>query len=312
MSEQAKRPVANKPGKKTATEGKPTTELVPVPFRSGHLLATQDNAGIWVSIKRMCEDIGLDYWTQLRKLKEAAWAVVVMMPTTGTDGKTYQMAMLRADCVAKWMADLNPKKVDPALRPAIEEYQSKARDVLAAYFTPEAARAAGVDTAAIEKRFADQESAYKAQLAQSEERVTRLLSSKFDELKDAVFKREAVRDTAEQTTLFGARDASERKQQWMRVTREAIEPHRTKLVEKFNGSSDAAVEMAVANLRGWLKKAAVGDTRSFADIPPSRDSFMVNKIAEIALEAVNYVLDKNKIPRSYTDKARAHERGRLS
>lgn len=184
------RPVANKPGAKTATQEtankepwvideSPSREIVKVPFRGGHLLATQDNAGIWVSIKRMCEDIGLDYWTQLRKLKEATWATIVMMPTVAEDGKHRDMAMLNAKCVAKWMSELNPKKVDPALRPAIEEYQAKARDVLAAYFTPQAATAAGIDVEAIGLALVETSRQMKVMAAKVEQ-VPALIESKVD------------------------------------------------------------------------------------------------------------------------------------
>ena len=57
--------------------------------------------GVWVSPRRICENLGIDYSRQLTKLKsEVEWAVVDEMSTTGTNGKTYSMVMLYIDSVS--------------------------------------------------------------------------------------------------------------------------------------------------------------------------------------------------------------------
>jgi len=127
----------------------PVNEIVRVPFEDGFIEAIRDERGIWAGLRRMCEEIGVDYAGQLTKLKSSPWAVVEMFSTTGSDGKIYRMSMLRADCIAKWLSEINPAKVAAHVAPKLRAYQIRARDVLAAYFTPEAARAAGVDIEAI-------------------------------------------------------------------------------------------------------------------------------------------------------------------
>jgi hypothetical protein len=127
----------------------PPTAIVKVPFRDSHIDAVKDERGIWAGVRRMCEDMGLGYASQTQKLHGADWATVTNIVTVDQAGRAYEMLMLRADCIPMWMANINPAKVAPEIRPAIEAYQLKARDVLAAYFTPVAAHAAGVDVEAI-------------------------------------------------------------------------------------------------------------------------------------------------------------------
>ena len=136
---------------KAIAKGIQAIELVRVPFDGGHIDAVQDERGIWAGIRRMCEDIGVDYAGQFTKLKASHWATVEMISTVDASGRNYDMSMLRADCIAKWLSEINPNKVAPRIKSKLEAYQVKARDVLAAHFTPVAAEAAGIDTVKILK-----------------------------------------------------------------------------------------------------------------------------------------------------------------
>ena len=126
-----------------------TVAITHVPFDGGYIDATQNMQGIWAGIKRMCEDIGVDAEGQRKKLKTASWATTEIMSAVAEDGKIRQVDMLRADCIPMWLAGINPAKVAPEVRPRLEAYQAKAKDVLAAYFMPRAAHEAGVDVEAI-------------------------------------------------------------------------------------------------------------------------------------------------------------------
>ena len=54
------------------------------------------------SIRRLCENLGLQPARQLQKLREAPWAVVHEMYSTAADGKSYEMAMLQLEHVPMW------------------------------------------------------------------------------------------------------------------------------------------------------------------------------------------------------------------
>ena len=151
--------------------------IVRVPFQSGHLEAIQRMDGIWVVIKRMCEDIGLTSNAQVTKLEKAPWAVTTKIVATGPDGKNYTMSMLRADCIAMWLSGLNAAKVAPRYRLRMEALQTRARDVLAAYFTPGAAHDAGVDVEAIGAAIAESG----RQLKEHDARLARIEASRAED-----------------------------------------------------------------------------------------------------------------------------------
>lgn len=99
-----------------------TIDLVRVPGAPEPIEALQDTAGdIWVSPKRVCESLGLDWGSQRRKLSSAEnpWAVVSTIPAAGADGKEYRMYMISMDSLPMWLAGIKPGKVlesSPALK----------------------------------------------------------------------------------------------------------------------------------------------------------------------------------------------------
>jgi hypothetical protein len=110
------------------------TRIVRVPFHGDELEAIKVGEEVRVVIKRTCENVGLDYSSQLQVLKKARWARVVMIATTGNDGKTYEMATVPLKALPMWMANINPNKVKPEIRLKLELYQDEAADALANHF----------------------------------------------------------------------------------------------------------------------------------------------------------------------------------
>lgn len=116
------------------------SEIQPVPFHGDTIDAIQTETGSWVvSLRRMCENLGVAYSSQLQKLKEKPWAVVSIIDTTGADGKTYEMTVIDRRTLTMWLAGINPNKVRPELREKIEAYQCEAADALDEYFNEGAA-----------------------------------------------------------------------------------------------------------------------------------------------------------------------------
>ena len=96
--------------------------LIKVPFHGDTIEAVAKDGSWMASLRRMCENLDVDYWTQLRKLKEKPWATVVIMPMVGADGKNREMAMIDRRTMTMWLANINPGKVKPELRSKIEAY----------------------------------------------------------------------------------------------------------------------------------------------------------------------------------------------
>lgn len=108
--------------------------LVRVPFHGDEIECVRDERGVWVSLRRMCETLGIDVEGQRRKLAGKPWAVAEMKSATGPDGKSYEVSCLHLDSVAMWLATIEPSRVADAVRSKLTEYQCEAAKALHAHF----------------------------------------------------------------------------------------------------------------------------------------------------------------------------------
>lgn len=112
-----------------------TADLVRVPFHGGALVAAMYDGRPHVSVRHVCDALGLDVRSQLRKLSSRSWAVVVKVTMTAADGKNYETAVVDSRTLAMWLATINANQVADEVRPILDTYQSEAADALDAYFT---------------------------------------------------------------------------------------------------------------------------------------------------------------------------------
>lgn len=112
-------------------------QLLQVAFHGDTIDCVRNNdEDAFVVIRKVCENLGVNYATQFRKLQNASWATIVMMTTVGNDGKSREMACLRIDSLPMWLAGINPKKVkDAFLKRKLELYQAEAAQVLWRHFS---------------------------------------------------------------------------------------------------------------------------------------------------------------------------------
>jgi len=110
-----------------------SNSLTQFDFHGDALAVTITNSGeVFVSIRRVCDALGVDFSGQLQRLKSAVWAVVEFISTTGEDGKRYTMAMIELEALPMWLANI--KKVRPGLQSKLELYQCEAKKALADRF----------------------------------------------------------------------------------------------------------------------------------------------------------------------------------
>lgn len=112
-----------------------STELVP--FHGSMLEAGKADDKVWVSVRRMCEPLEIDYSGQHQRLSRPAscpWAVVGMMPMTGPDGKVYKTFCIDLDTVPMWLATLDSSRVASHLRERIVLFQREATKALRDHF----------------------------------------------------------------------------------------------------------------------------------------------------------------------------------
>ncbi|TAJ46333.1 MAG: phage antirepressor [Herbiconiux sp.] len=110
------------------------TVIERIPFHETELVAQRDGDGFLVSIRHACDNIGVDYSRQLKKLREKTWATVVLKATVADDGKSREMAMIDRRTFTMWLATIEPSRVAPEVRPVLDAFQSEAADALDAYF----------------------------------------------------------------------------------------------------------------------------------------------------------------------------------
>lgn len=106
---------------------------VPVPG-ADDLMAAQFDGREWASLRHMCDSLGIDYVTQLRKLKGRSWATVGQKPMVATDGKVREMALVDSKTIPMWLATIDENRVAEEARPKLIAYQREARDALDSYF----------------------------------------------------------------------------------------------------------------------------------------------------------------------------------
>ena len=65
-------------------------------FNAKNIIFININGSYWIALKPICEALGIDFSSQLQKLKndEILGSVVVMNTTTGSDGKNFEVRSL--------------------------------------------------------------------------------------------------------------------------------------------------------------------------------------------------------------------------
>lgn len=89
-----------------------------------------------VPIKPICEALNIDYSTQSQRLKEdpILSSVVGLNPTTGKDGKTYEMQCLPLKYALGWLFRIDSRNVKEEAREMLVMYQLECYDVLYNHF----------------------------------------------------------------------------------------------------------------------------------------------------------------------------------
>lgn len=112
-----------------------SADLVRVPFNGGTLVAAMVNGEPHVSVRHVCDALGIDTRSQLRKLASRSWAVVVKATMTAADGKNYETSLVDRRTLTMWLATVNVNTVAEDARAVLDAYQTEAADALDAYFS---------------------------------------------------------------------------------------------------------------------------------------------------------------------------------
>ncbi|MGW0854155.1 phage antirepressor N-terminal domain-containing protein [Streptomyces sp. NPDC002690] len=109
---------------------------VRVSLSTGSLLIVMHSGKPHVVVRPAVESLGLDYSTQLRKLKTRSWACVVQQPMQiPGDDQIRSVAVVPVRTFLMLLATINEHRVAEHARPALVAFQNETADAIEAYWT---------------------------------------------------------------------------------------------------------------------------------------------------------------------------------
>lgn len=118
--------------------GESTMALTKFDFHGDQLDVVKDGGRLWVSLRRVCDALGIDTDSQRKKLAEKAWATCTVLSTVqvSTDGTAQERPTfcVDLDCLPMWLATIEPSRVGEHVREKLVRYQRDAAKVLADHF----------------------------------------------------------------------------------------------------------------------------------------------------------------------------------
>lgn len=119
----------------TLPNGTPAAAVVRVPFRGTDIHTILVNDEPHVVVRPTVEGLGLDYSTQLKKLKSRSWATIHETPTVAEDGRARDMVTVGLETWSMLLANIDENRVGPDVKNLIVDYQRESATVLRDYWT---------------------------------------------------------------------------------------------------------------------------------------------------------------------------------
>ncbi len=97
--------------------------------------ACRDGDTIWISVRRVCDALGLAPHKQIERLRRKAWATGTVMVAVADDGKAREVYCLSHKSLPMWLATIEPSRsTSPRLAEFLARFQKEAADVLYRHF----------------------------------------------------------------------------------------------------------------------------------------------------------------------------------
>ncbi len=110
-------------------------KLQTVPFNGRRIISLEKDGVVYVPIKRLCENLGIDWDPQRVKLSSDSKFSYLVIKATGSDRKQYEMGCLPFKKLNGWLFSINPKRIkNPSIKEKIVKYQEECFDVLYKYW----------------------------------------------------------------------------------------------------------------------------------------------------------------------------------
>lgn len=110
-------------------------EVVQLDLSAGSIHTVLVDGKPSVILKTAIEQLGMDYSTQLSKLRSRSWATVGQHPMVAEDGKTRDMAVVPVRTFLMLLATINENRVAVGNRKTLVAFQQETADAIEAYWT---------------------------------------------------------------------------------------------------------------------------------------------------------------------------------
>lgn len=113
-----------------------STDLRTLHFHGDELITFSINGQPHVAMRRVVENLGIDWSNQHKKISEQAKFNCGYITTVGADGRSREMLCMPVDRLPLWLATINPNRIkDEDRRTKIELYQLESARALYDYWT---------------------------------------------------------------------------------------------------------------------------------------------------------------------------------
>lgn len=149
--------------------------------------AVVENGETYLPIKPICQAIGVNYTTQLEKLKShpILSSTIPLRGTVGADGKDREMVCLPVKFVYGWLFTINPGNVSEEAREKVIKYQMECYEVLYDHFAGVSKKAQEENQAEIKlleeiANLSEQSTHIKSEIKEKKEILSKLRASRLD------------------------------------------------------------------------------------------------------------------------------------
>ncbi|MCP4568986.1 MAG: hypothetical protein GY841_15535 [FCB group bacterium] len=110
------------------------TDIVKFNFYGDELECVKDDEDLWVSVRRMCEPLGIDHDNQRVKLKKKSWARTVLITAHDANNRKQSQFFIHVDSVPMWLATIDEKRVSEHVQLKLIKFQLEAAKALRDHF----------------------------------------------------------------------------------------------------------------------------------------------------------------------------------
>ncbi|GGV33887.1 hypothetical protein GCM10010182_67120 [Actinomadura cremea] len=111
------------------------SEIVRIPFHGDDVPLVSIDGEPNIVLKPALESIGVDYWTQVEKLRSRSWATTRQSPVVAEDAKVREMVTCDVRTFLMLLATIDERRVGKDVAPKLIAYQAEVADAIEAYWT---------------------------------------------------------------------------------------------------------------------------------------------------------------------------------